>query len=89
MCPQQWAGEQQASNTLAAYCAMEFQSFKLTGVLTIGNEMAVGPKAILQILRPFAVGVLLIFLFLFILLLFFIITSHILNALGKERMGCE
>ena len=88
MCPQQWAGEQ-TSNVLVAYCAMELQSFKLTGVLTIGNEMAVGPKAILQILPPFAVGVLLVFLFLFFLLFFFIITSHILNALGKERMGRE
>lgn len=75
-------------NSLAAHCAMGVQSFKLAAVLTIGNEMLGGPKAILQVICPFAFGALLVFFFfLFFLLFFFIITSHILNVLGKAKNG--
>ena len=58
---------------------------KLTAMLTIGNEVPVGPQAILQILCLFAFGAL---FFLFLLLLFlFVVTSHILDILDKGQNG--
>jgi hypothetical protein len=55
-------------------------------MLTIGNEMPVGPKAILQILCLFALGAL-CFLFLLLFLFLFVVTPHILDVLGKGQNG--
>lgn len=65
--------------------------FKLMAMLTVGNKVPVGPKAILQTVSLFAFGdfflLLLLFLFFFILILILIFTPHILDVLEKEKNG--
>lgn len=72
-------------------CPRSDGGFKLTAVLTVGDEVAISPKAVLQTVSAFAFGgvFLLLFLILFLFILVLIITPHILDVLGKERTGFE
>lgn len=70
-------------------CTGSYVGFKLTAMLTIGDEVPVGPKAVLQTVCLFAFRgfFLLLFLLFFLFMLTLSITSHIPDALDKENNG--
>ena len=72
-------------------CPGSCMGFKLMALLTIGNEVPVGPEAILQTVSLFAFDdfflLLLLLLFLFLFLFILIITPHILDILEKGKNG--
>ena len=79
------------SSPCSALCARSYAGFKLTAMLTIENEVPVGPKAVLQTVCLFAFGgfflLLLLFLNLFFFIFILIITSHVLDILDKRNNG--
>lgn len=76
------------SSPRGALCTGSYVAFKLTAMLTIGDEVPVGSKAVLQTVCLFAFPGFFLLLFLFFLfILILTVTSHIPDALDKENNG--
>ena len=77
------------SSPRGALCTGSYVGFKLTAMLTIGDEVPVGSKVVLQTVCLFAFCgfFLLLFLLFFLFILILTITSHIPDALDKENNG--
>lgn len=69
-----------------------YMGLKLTAMLTIGDEVPVGPKAVLQTVclfasRGFFLLLFLLFLIFFLFTVTLTVTPHIPDALDKENNG--